>query len=143
MTYTPAHLRQLVTERSNNCCEYCRIGQSERVIDFAIDHIIAEKHGGPTDADNLCLSCYWCNSHKGSDISSVDWAGTGEVVPLFDPRRHTWSEHFQLEGAVIRPLTARGRVTASLLRFNDPQRVIEREMLLLLGEYPCPSSDVS
>ncbi|MBN1679947.1 MAG: HNH endonuclease [Anaerolineae bacterium] len=140
MTHIPAHLRHLVVERSNNCCEYCRVGQSERVIDFAIDHIIAEKHGGPTNADNLCLSCYWCNSHKGSDISSVDWSGTGEVVPLFDPRRHTWSEHFQLDGAVIRPLTANGRVTASLLRFNDPQRIMEREMLLLLGEYPCPSS---
>jgi len=24
-----------------------------------------------------------------------------------------------------------------LLRFNDPQRILEREMLLRLGEYPC------
>ncbi|NDJ76355.1 MAG: HNH endonuclease [Chloroflexi bacterium] len=79
MTYIPVHLRHLVIERANGCCEYCRIGQGRRVIDFAIDHIIAEKRGGPTEADNLCLSCYWCNSHKGSDISSVDCSGTGEV----------------------------------------------------------------
>jgi len=26
---------------------------------------------------------------------------------------------------------------ARLLRFNDPQRILEREMLLRLDEYPC------
>jgi hypothetical protein len=137
MTYIPAELRQLVIARAGSCCEYCRIPQSGRVIDFAIDHIIAEKHGGPTDAENLCLSCYWCNSYKGSDISSVDWDNTGEITPLYDPRKHNWSEHFQVRGGIIEPLTAQGRVTVSLLRFNEPWRVQEREMLLLLGEYPC------
>ncbi len=111
------------------------------MIDFAVDHIIAEKHGGPTEADNLCLSCYWCNSHKGSDISSVDWDGMGDVTPLFNPRKHTWADHFQLRGAMIQPLTPEGRVTARLLRFNDPQRILEREMLLRLDEYPCQSPE--
>lgn len=140
MTYIPTELRRLVVARAGDCCEYCRIGQSSRVIDFAVDHIIAEKHGGPTEADNLCLSCYWCNSHKGSDISSVDWDATGEVMPLFHPRKHHWADHFRLHGAIIQPLTPEGRVTARLLRFNDPQRILEREMLLRLGEYPCQLS---
>jgi hypothetical protein len=130
-------LRQRVIERAGNCCEYCRVGQSGHVIDFAIDHIIAEKHEGPTNSDNLCLSCYWCNSYKGSDISSVYWRGTGEVTPLFNPRKDQWSVHFELEGVLIRPLNAQGRVTVSLLCFNDPTRIKEREMLLRSGEYPC------
>ena len=137
MTYIPANLRRLVIARAGDCCEYCRVGQAGRVIDFAVDHIIAEKHGGPTEVDNLCLICYWCNSHKGSDISSVDWDGAEEVTPLFNPRKHNWADHFQLRGAIIQPLTPEGRVTAQLLRFNDPQRILEREMLLRLGEYPC------
>lgn len=126
MSYLPADLRRLVIDRAGNCCEYCRVGQAGRVIDFAVDHIIAEKHGGPTEADNLCLICYWCNSHKGSDISSVDWGGTGEVTPLFHPWKHDWSEHFSLRGATIHPLTPEGRVAASLLRFNAPQHILER-----------------
>jgi hypothetical protein len=137
MTYIPVDLRRMVIERAGNCCEYCRIGQSERVIDFVIDHVIAEKHDGPTDSDNLCVSCYWCNSHKGSDISSVDWNGTGEVTALFNPRKHIWDEHFRLQRAIIEPLTPQGRVTTSLLRFNAPKRIQEREKFLLIGEYPC------
>lgn len=137
MTYIPADLRRFVIERANNCCEYCRIGHDDGVIDFAIDHVIAEKHGGKTNAENLCLSCYRCNSYKGSDLSSIDWDNTGQITPLFNPRKHNWNEHFQLEGATIKPLTGEGRVTVFLLRLNDPKRQAERELLLLLGRYPC------
>jgi 5-methylcytosine-specific restriction endonuclease McrA len=37
-----------------------------------IDHIIAKKHGGRTEAENLALSCTLCNKYKGSDPASVD-----------------------------------------------------------------------
>jgi hypothetical protein len=37
-----------------------------------VDHIIAEKHGGQTLAENLALSCSLCNQAKGSDIASID-----------------------------------------------------------------------
>lgn len=110
---------------------------SERPIDFVIDHIIAEKHGGETAAHNLCLSCYWCNSYKGSDISSVDWAYGEAIVGLFNPRKHLWSDHFRLENARIQPLTAIGRVTVFLLRLNADERVKERKLLIALNIYPC------
>jgi len=137
VTRIKAELRRQVIDRAGGCCEYCRIKQSERSIDFAIDHVIAEKHRGPTNADNLCLSCYRCNGYKGSDISSVDWDHTGELTWLYNPRRQQWSEHFYLNGGVIEPLTAAGRVTAALLRFNDTKRIQEREALIELGLYPC------
>jgi hypothetical protein len=35
------------------------------------DHIIAEKHGGVTDADNLAYACVVCSTAKGSDLGSI------------------------------------------------------------------------
>jgi hypothetical protein len=136
-TYIGAALRLEVVERASGRCEYCLADTADRVVDFAIDHVIAEKHGGPTESDNLCLSCYWCNSFKGSDLSSVDWEGDGEIVPLFNPRHQQWNDHFRLEGLRVVPLTATGRVTVFLLHVNAPERIKERRLLVELGVYPC------
>jgi hypothetical protein len=113
------------------------MSEEDRSIDFVIDHIIAEKHGGETVSHNLCLSCYWCNSYKGSDLSSVDWTSGEEIVPLFNPRKQNWNDHFEVIGTAIRPLTSIGRVTVFLLRINADERIQERELLLSLGVYPC------
>ena len=136
-TYISAALRRQVFERAHGCCEYCRTAQEDRAIDFVIDHIIAEKHDGETVADNLCLSCYWCNSYNGSDLSSVDWAAGKQIVPLFNPREQKWNDHFELEGVRLKPLTAPGRVTIFLLRLNTVERIEERELLISLNTYPC------
>lgn len=56
-THIGAALRRQVIDRAGGCCEYCLADAKDRVVDFAIDHVIAEKHGGPTQFDNLCLSC--------------------------------------------------------------------------------------
>ncbi len=131
-----AALRRQVITRASNCCEYCLANTDDGAIDFAIDHIIAEKHGGATESANLCLSCYWCNSFKGSDISSVDWAEGGTIVPLFNPRHQHWNEHFRHEGARLVALTATGRVTVFLLQLNAPERIQERKLLIEMGAYP-------
>ncbi|MHB8626539.1 MAG: HNH endonuclease [Aggregatilineales bacterium] len=135
MTHIPDKLRQLVNERAKGCCEYCLLDQNDGLLRHEIDHIIAEKHRGTTTEDNLCLSCYECNKHKGSDFASFD-PETGEVTMLFHPRRDQWAEHFHLEQATIRPLTAKGRVTVFLLHMNDPERVQERAELIIAGRYP-------
>jgi hypothetical protein len=140
MTYINAALRRAVIERADNCCEYCLVSQEDRQLPYEIDHIIAEKHRGSTTQDNLCWSCYFCNSLKGSDISSVDWDFSDNIIPLFNPRRQRWSEHFQLIGAHIEPLTAEGRVTVFLLRLNDAERLVERELLIQLDRYPCTTN---
>lgn len=136
-SYIGAALRREVTERAGGCCEYCLTDTTDRGIDFAIDHVIAEKHRGPTQSDNLCLSCYWCNSFKGSDLSSVDWDFDKAVVTLFNPCTQNWDDHFRLEGLRILPLTSTGRVTVSLLQMNEPERIKERRLLIELGVYPC------
>lgn len=104
---------------------------------FHNEHIIAEKHGGKTVTDNLCLSCATCNIFKGSDLSSLDWEASGELTPLFNPRKNQWLDHFRLNDAYIESLSPEGRVTVSLLRFNAPDRITERSLLILLNRYPC------
>ena len=114
MTYVSAELRRLVIERAGGCCEYCRMQTVDRLLPFDIDHIIAEKHGGATDADNLCLACYRCNSFKGSDIASAD-PETGKATFLFHPRQQRWEAHFRLNEAMIEPLTPEGLRGKSIL----------------------------
>jgi len=50
-------LQQLVWQRAQHRCEYCQCPADVSLLPFQIDHIIAEKHGGPTVAENLALSC--------------------------------------------------------------------------------------
>jgi 5-methylcytosine-specific restriction endonuclease McrA len=79
-TVIPASLRREIIKRANGCCEYCLVHRDDRLLPYHIDHIIAEKHGGQTISENLCLSCYLCNRYKGSDVASVDWSNDGEVI---------------------------------------------------------------
>ncbi|MFI5458815.1 MAG: HNH endonuclease [Isosphaerales bacterium] len=135
---TPA-LRRLVRERAGKCCEYCLIPEAVTWAAHTLDHIIAEKHGGTTTAENLALACTLCNSRKGSDLVSID-EQTGAIEPLFHPRQNHWTAHFQLVGGRIEPRTARGRATSRLLRFNDPNRVQERELLVASGSIREPTA---
>jgi hypothetical protein len=135
VTYIPEPLRQLVAERSEGRCEYCRLHQDDTFFTHEVDHIYAEKHGGPTIDGNLCAACADCNRHKGSDICSLDPL-TGDVVTLYHPRRDRWVDHFQLlETGVIEARTPRGRVTARLLQMNRLDLVADRARLIALGGY--------
>ena len=135
MTYVPEALRQLVRERAGSRCEYCLLHSDDAFFSHETDHIHAQKHGGETEEANLCLSCFDCNRHKGSDIASLD-PETGELVELFHPRRDTWEEHFRLVGVRIEGLTPKGRVTVRLLQMNSRERILERTALIKLGRYP-------
>lgn len=123
-------LRRLVRERALDWCEYCRVHQDDdSFYRFAMDHIIAEQHGGQTVAGNLAMSCFRCNLHKGPNIAGRD-RKTGKLVPLFYPRRHKWSHHFEWDGPRLVGRTAIGRVTIVILAINHPDAVALRESLL-------------
>lgn len=98
------------------------------------DHIVPVQHGGLTDQENLALACFRCNRYKGPNVGSFD-PETNILTAFFDPRKQKWSEHFALEGAMIRPLTPEGRVTAKILRLNGNERIEERVNLLQVGLY--------
>ena len=128
-------LRRQVVERARDCCEYCRLHQNLVASAHQVDHIIAEKHGGPTILENLALSCMTCNLRKSSDISSLD-PETGKLMPLFNPRFQPWSEHFALDGPRLMGLTAIGRTTVEFLQLNSFERLVEREAFMRAGADP-------
>jgi hypothetical protein len=133
-TYIPTGLRRLVVERAQNCCEYCLIPQEMVLTTHQVDHVIAEKHGGTTESENLALSCTLCNQAKGSDIASID-PRTVDIERLYHPRRHQWSEHFRIveESGMIEPLSGIGRVTVNLLQMNRKEYLVNRSILLQAG----------
>jgi len=135
--HIPAPTRRLVTERAQGCCEYCRVHQEDSPFAHPVDHLIALKHGGQTEAGNLALACLDCNRHKGSDLTAIDPAD-GAIVPLFNPRWQAWAEHFTLDGAKIIGASSTGRATASLLRLNEYPRLMQREALVKARRYPPP-----
>ena len=129
-----AELRQVIAARANFLCEYCLIAEADTFYGCEVDHIISLKHGGSSEADNLAYACALCNRSKGSDVGSI--STTGEFSRFFNPRTDRWGEHFRLEQAVIRPLTAVGEVSARILEFNNSARLHEREEMIRFGKYP-------
>ena len=130
-----ASLVRQVWQRAHGRCEYCQLSQEFDERPFEIDHIISRKHQGPTVAGNLALSCFRCNSFKGSDISGRD-PKTRKLTGLFNPRRHKWARHFRWQGAYLIGRTPVGRVTVALLHINDEYRVELREELIEEGVFP-------
>lgn len=53
-----------LSTRDGWTCFYC--DQSLNAATATIEHIVCTAHGGPTHADNLCLSCASCNAAVGS-----------------------------------------------------------------------------
>ncbi len=133
--YISSDIRSRVVKRADCLCEYCLIHESDTFLGCEVDHIISVKHGGGNSADNLAYACFSCNRSKGSDIGSVFW-GTSKLTRFFNPRKDQWSRHFCLKGSVIRSLTEIGDVTARILKFNETERILERETLIGLGRYP-------
>jgi len=124
-----------VWRRANGICEYCLLPQEFDRLPFQIDHIIARKHRGSDDTDNLALACFACNIHKGPNIAGVD-PNTGDVIRLFHPRRDNWEEHFEWRGASLVGRTPIGRVTVDVLEINLPHRIRLREMLIAESVFP-------
>ena len=86
-----------------------------------VDHIISEKHGGPTVAENLAYACAFYHRAKGSDIGSIVWRA-GVFSRFFKSRTDRWAAHFALGGVTILPLSDlwRGHGTHSGLQSPGP-----------------------
>ena len=135
ITYVSADLRRLVMARAEGLCEYCLVAEEDTFYGCEVDHVISEKHGGPTELENLAMACAVCNWAKGSDIGSIDWE-SGEFVRFFNPRTDRWADHFVLVENRIEKVTSIGAVTARILGFNSGERLLERQMLQDMKRYP-------
>ncbi|MCA9139908.1 MAG: HNH endonuclease [Planctomycetales bacterium] len=127
-------LRDFIRVRAGHRCEYCQVPEAYDRLPFQPDHIIAEKHGGPTTRENTAWSCFDCNIYKGPCIAGID-SESGEVTRLFHPRKDSWSDHFQWAGGSLIGKTPQGRATIAVLRVNLPRRVAFREQLRIEGVF--------
>jgi hypothetical protein len=103
-------------------------------VTFPVDHITPASQGGPTTKDNLALGCPLCNGHKSDKTEGFD-EETGQTVPLFNPRKDDWSDHFRWsdDQTEIIGLTATGRATVAVLKLNSAPRVQMRRLWLEHG----------
>lgn len=124
--------RQMIRQRAGNRCEYCHLPQEFSGLRFHVEHIVARQHRGTDDVGNLALACPECNCHKGTTLTGVD-PGTGQVTPLFHPRRDHWSDHFTVNEGSIVGKTPTGRATAPLLELNNDEPLRLRQELARLG----------
>jgi hypothetical protein len=130
----PQELVQLVYERALGRCEYCLLPELEALHPHQVDHVIPRQHGGSDEAANLALCCVICNRYKGPNLATLD-PETGALTGFFNPREHLWEEHFRLEEGTIIGLTAEGRATVFIFRFNDEARVRQRLLLIKQQRY--------
>ena len=127
-------VRQYVRQRANNRCEYCHLSQDVgAVFRFHIEHVRPRQHGGDDNLENLALACPNCNWAKGPNLSAIDPVDD-IMVPLFNPRKDAWQEHFVLVDLHIEDRTPRGRATVGLLRLNAADRLEIREQLAPHGK---------
>ena len=129
--------RQAVIGRARGCCEYCRSQARFAIQPFSVEHIIPRSRGGETALDNLALACQGCNNHKYTKTKARDPV-TGDIVPLYHPRRQQWRDHFAWneDFMLIVGLTRVGRTTVKALQLNREALVNLRQILYAAGEHP-------
>ena len=139
--------RRVVRERAQRCCEYCHADERWQFIRFTIDHVLPQSAGGSDEDDNLALACRNCNERRGNRIEGRD-PETDEVIPLFNPRRERWADHFAWDADRLRIVgrTPTGRATVALLDLNDDRHagavVRIRQRDVTDGYHPPPGDPV-
>jgi hypothetical protein len=136
-TYIPESLRNQIANSDQGRCCYCLTTEANSGIPMTHDHILPISKHGQTTFENLCLACRSCNEFKGDATEAIDPL-TEETLPLFNPRRHKWSDHFtwNLDGTRVEGLTAIGRATIVCLRMNNAVIMVARRRWVISGWHP-------
>ncbi|MEP7339689.1 MAG: HNH endonuclease [Acidobacteriota bacterium] len=136
--YVPVNLKLAVIERAKGCCEYC-LSQAKFSPDtLSVEHITPYARGGTNDFDNLAASCQCCNNLKYILVEAIDPL-TGELAPLFHPRRDRWNDHFgwNKDYTLMVGRTATGRATIEKMDLNR-EGVVNLRRLLAGGKLHPP-----
>ena len=134
--YISETTRQKVAFHAKYCCEYCLMPEKFLASIFHIDHIVSLKHGGKTILTNLAYACPHCNQNKGSDIATFLDSDNDMTIRFFNPRKDAWHDHFEINMGEILPKSSIGAATVKILDFNQPERIILRQTLIGIGQYP-------
>ena len=68
---------------------------------------------------NLALACVSCSLRKGARRWVLDPAN-GAQAELFNPRLHSWSDHFQVQNFQVNGKSPTGRASVAALKLNRP-----------------------
>jgi hypothetical protein len=128
--------REIITQ-ARGCCEYCRSQVKFSPDPFSVEHIIPRAKGGTSKANNLALACQGCNNRKYIHTEARDPV-TGELAPIYHPRRQRWIEHFTLNSdlTLVIGLTPTGRATVERLQLNREGVVNLRALLAAIDKHP-------
>jgi hypothetical protein len=135
MSDITAALREEVTLRAGNRCEYGQLSQLGQEATFHIDHVVPRAAGGPTTLDNLALACVSCSLRKWAHQTAPD-PESGAEIPLFNPRTQTWTDNFRRDGVQLVPQTPTGRATVTGLALNRPVILAIRQEEAIRGRHP-------
>ena len=138
--------RQRIRERANFLCEYCHSSEEASASLFTFDHLLPKSRGGSDSEDNLALACHRCNGRRYNFTDGLD-PETQTVVPLFNPRRERWHQHFiwSADSQKILGITPIGRATVKRLDMNDERHdnasIQRARRLWIRGGWHPPSDD--
>lgn len=134
--------KRKIIERASNCCEYCWSQARYATQSFSTDHIIPLSKGGKNTLDNIAFACQGCNNYKYDKIEATDPVSK-ESVPIYNPRRQRWVEHFGWNDnfTLIIGVTPTGRATVEALKLNRECLVNLRRVLYEFGEHPPAQSE--
>ncbi|MGG6269663.1 HNH endonuclease [Leptolyngbya sp. AN03gr2] len=141
-----ASTRKLIRQRASYLCEYCHSSEEGSTTRFTLDHAQPKSLEGSDDVDNLILACHRCNMRRYNFTTAID-PQTKRVVRLFNPRAHSWAEHFSWskDGLKVVGLTAIGRATCKRLDMNDDEHdegsIIAARRLWIRGGWHPPQGD--
>ncbi|HEY9802126.1 MAG TPA: HNH endonuclease [Leptolyngbyaceae cyanobacterium] len=139
-------IKKLVRQRAKFLCEYCHSSEEASAALFSIDHILPQSLSGSDEPDNLALACQRCNGYRYNFTTGID-PDTGEIVPLFNPRKQKWSDHFiwSVDGLTIIGITSTGRATCNRLDLNDERHnegsIVKARRLWIKGGWHPPTED--
>jgi HNH endonuclease len=136
-----AEIARQVESRAGGRCEYCRLHQDLQGATFRLEHIIPSTAGGSDDLDNLAWAWPGCNLHK-SDRQHLRDPESNDFVPMFHPRRHIWSEHFQWDTHILVGRTPVGRALIDAFDLNNPRRLRIRKAEESFDLFP-PDDDLA
>lgn len=129
--------KKLVSERACHRCEYCQSPVDFSTQDFETDLVTPESKGGLVILENIAQACRGCNGHKFNKTKALDPLG-GKIVPLFNPRKDVWSNHFAWDSdpVYLIGLTPTGRATIEALQLNRRRLLILRRNLQNIHRHP-------
>lgn len=133
----PNDLRYAVIKRALKCCEYCKSQDRYSPTSFTMDHFIPENLEGTSDFENLVYACFLCNRLKSNKLKVFD-VTTDKWIPLFNPRKDIWGEHFSWsdDTTKIIGISIVGRCTVKALKLNREKLIEYRNCIIPFGEHP-------